>query len=80
MPKNEQGQLVCVNHPDQQLEAEQLIGLPNIEINDGFIDILKTSTPSFMYFCNECGYMEFYTAKGTGEPPKGATVKYHEKK
>lgn len=65
MPKNEQGQIVCVNHPDQVLTNETFINIPKITLhkhNNEHVTQSSTETlPAKIKFCDNCGYMEMYT-------------------
>lgn len=60
MPKNEQGEVMCINHPEIKISNYNLVALENVEIVNGGFEAMTKHLPSKLYTCPECGYMELY--------------------
>lgn len=60
MPKNENGEKVCVNHPTQILQQEVIVGLRKMEESNSELKFTDGAYPVGLLRCPECGYIEIY--------------------
>lgn len=61
MPKNEQGQIVCVNHPESPLEEPTMVGMRKLVDFGDQLAFVDNAFPANLLYCKQCGYIEFYT-------------------
>lgn len=63
MPKNENNEVCCINHPEIIISKYNLVALENFEMVNGGFESIGKHLPSKLYTCPECGYIEFYAVE-----------------
>lgn len=67
MPKNEQGEVKCLNNPDHKMEKElstySITRIQKDEDKDTRKIMLGEGFEFDVHVCKECGYIEFYDPK-----------------
>lgn len=76
MPINQNGDTVCINHPEEVLTNQTFVSFRKIMVGtnqdtgDNGIMNLNESLPAKIRFCDRCGYMELYTIHLDDYPSK----------
>ncbi len=68
MPKNANGEIVCINHPEKVLSNKTYVSMPiaNIDNVDGDARISISNEHKYLAavtHCEDCGYVETYTVQ-----------------
>lgn len=66
MPKLENGDFRCINHPDVNLVNKTFLSLNQLVYNPAIGQLAHVGNVAFpakILLCPDCGYMEMYTVK-----------------
>lgn len=66
MPKNENGDVVCINHPEEILTNKTFVSFNQLLYSPSIgklQPVVNQTFPAKIRFCQACGYMEMYTIR-----------------
>ncbi|WP_294297943.1 hypothetical protein [uncultured Chryseobacterium sp.] len=72
MPKNENGDYTCINHPDVNLGNKTFVSFNQMVYNPASGQVAHVGNavfPAKIQFCPQCGYIEMYTIKAEEDFP-----------